>query len=238
MIGMRRRSRNLSTGASEGKPELVRLARRVEQADQRRQNSNAGCESDQHAESGDQAQFGHAAVIGGQERQEAGGGRARGQRQRRADIFAGLQDRALEVIEFMALGAIAHAVLDSEIDADADEQHRKVDRDQVKRADHQQAERRGQREPDEQVDEHGDDEPRRAQREPQDDEHDGDGDETVAHGAFLDGGEFLVRHRHRPGEPHVCLEFWGDLGRCLADRVGGDVAGLYRSYSRAPGALR
>ena len=52
---------------------------------------------------------------------------------------------------------------------------------------------------------------------------------TVAHGAFLDGGEFLVRHRHRPGEPDASLEFRGDLGGRLADGLSGGVAGLQRA---------
>ena len=56
-------------------------------------------------------------------------------------------------------------------------------------------------------------------------EHDDDGDDAVAHRAFLDGGEFLVRHRHRAGEPHGRLIFRGDLGRDLADRLGRGMAG-------------
>ena len=142
---------------------------------------------------------------------------------------AGRQHGAAEIVVFMALGAVAHAVLNPEIDADADEQHGEIDRDQVQCADHQEAERGRQSEADEQVDEYRKDQPRRAQRQPQDDEHDDDGDETVAHGAFLDGGEFLVRHRHRPGESDGRLESRSDLGRSLADGVGGGMAGLQRA---------
>ncbi len=112
-----------------GKSEFFRLARRFEQADQRRQDRDAGCESDQHAETGDQAQFGHTAIIGGQKREKTGGGRARGQRQRRADMPAGREHGAPEIVVFMALRAVAHAVLNPEIDADADEQHGEIDRD-------------------------------------------------------------------------------------------------------------
>ena len=43
----------------------------------------------------------------------------------------------MQVVDLVALGAIAHAELDAEIDAEADEQHREGDRDQIERADHQ-----------------------------------------------------------------------------------------------------
>ena len=70
------------------------------------------------------------------------------------------QQRLVQIVDLVAVGAIAHAVLDAEIDAEADEQHRERDRDQVERPDHQQAERRRDREPDDQVDEHREDDPR------------------------------------------------------------------------------
>ena len=49
--------------------------------------------------------------------------------------------RLAQVVDLVPLGAIAHAELKSEIDTEADEQHRKIDRDQIERADHQHAER-------------------------------------------------------------------------------------------------
>ena len=63
----------------------------------------------------------------------------------------------------MALGAIAHRKLDAEIDAEADKQHGEGDRYHVQRADHHEAERGGDRQADEQIDEHRDDDARRLQ---------------------------------------------------------------------------
>ena len=75
---------------------------------------------------------------------------------------------AREVVELVALGAVADAELDAEIDTDADEEHGEIDRDQVEGADHHQAERRSHGEADEEVDEDGDDQARGAECTPQD----------------------------------------------------------------------
>ena len=64
------------------------------------------------------------------------GDRGGGQRERRADVAAGVAQRAAQVVDLVSLGAVAHAELDAEIDAEADEQDREGDRDQVERAHH------------------------------------------------------------------------------------------------------
>ena len=62
-------------------------------------------------------------------------------------------DGLFEIGDRMPFGAIANTVLDREIDAYADEQHREIDRDQIEGADHEQAQRGGHRQADEQIDE-------------------------------------------------------------------------------------
>ena len=120
--------------------ELVRLARRLEPAQQSGQQRDAGEERDQHADAGNEAELGHALVIRRHERQEARRGGERRERQRRAGAAARIQQRLVQVVDLVPLGAIADAELQSEIDAEADEQHREIDRYQVERADHQHAE--------------------------------------------------------------------------------------------------
>ena len=90
------------------------------------------------------------------------------------------------------------------------------------------------RKPDEQVDEHRKDDLGRMQRQPEDDEHDQDGADAVDDRAFLDGRVFLVGDRDRPGQPDARVIVLGEfqLGRRLADRVGGVLAGLQRLDSR------
>ena len=136
----------------------LRLARRVQQTDKGGQDRDAGGEGDQHAEAGDEAQFRHAAVVGWQERKEARRRRRGGEGERYADEPARLQESTPQIVELMTLGAVAHAELDGKIDADADEQYREIDRDQVESAYHHQTERGSQCEPDEEIDEHRDDE--------------------------------------------------------------------------------
>ena len=77
------------------KAERLRLARRIEHRQQRRQQRDAGEERDQHAHAGDLPELGHAAIVGRQERQEAGRGRGGRERQRRADVRAGMREREL-----------------------------------------------------------------------------------------------------------------------------------------------
>ena len=151
--------------------------------------------------------------------------------------------RAPEIVDLVTLGAVAHAELDTEIDTDADEQDGEIDRDQVERAHHHQAERRGQGEADEEIDEHGEDQTPGVQRPPQDEEDDGERDDAVAQRVFLDGGELLVRYRHRPGQSHARLEARADVGGGLTDGRACDMAGLdravvqYRAHLDEPAQL-
>ena len=138
--------------------------------------------------------------------------------------------RQLQIVDVVAVGAIAHAELDAEIDAEADEQHRERDRDQIERPDDQKAERRRDREPDEQIEKHREDDAAGFQREPEDDQHDDDSAEAVDHHAFLHGREFLVGDRHRTGQAHARAVVLRQLeiARRLADRIGRLLAGLER----------
>ncbi len=212
----------------DGVTERCRLARRLEQAQQRRQQRDAGAECDQHADPGDQPEFGHALVDGRQERQKAGRGREGRERQRRARAAAGLQQRLAQIVDIVPLGAVADAELQTEVDAQPDEQHREINGYQIERADHHQADRGGNREPDDERKKDGEDDARPAQSEPQNEQHDGDGHRGVERGVFLDRGEFLVRHRHRAGQPQLGLILAGDievLGR-LANGVGRSFSGF------------
>ena len=69
------------------------------------------------------------------------------------------------------------------------------------------AERGGHGQSDEQIDEHRNNDARRLQRQPQDRQNDNDGADRIHQSAVLDGGEFLVRHRHRAGQAHARLIF-------------------------------
>ena len=132
---------------------------RIEQREQRRHQRDARHERDQHAASGDLAELGQTAVVGRQERQEADGGRGGGKRQRAAGLFSGAPQRHAKVALLVPLGAIAHAELDAEIDAEPDKQHGKRDRDQVERRHHGKPERRRDGKPRHQAEEHRHDDP-------------------------------------------------------------------------------
>ena len=86
-------------------------------------------------------------------------------------------------------------------------------------------------EPDEQIDEHRQDDPAGlAARARGSTSTISDGGDAVDQHAFLHGGEFLVRDRHRSGEPHsraiVGREL--EIGGGLADRIGRGFARLER----------
>ncbi|SAK75147.1 hypothetical protein AWB81_03523 [Caballeronia arationis] len=179
----------------------ARLAGRREHLQERRQERHVGHERDDHPDARDQPEFGHAAIGGRQEREEARGRGGSGERQRHGDVPRGFGERDVEPAVPVAFLAIAHAELDAEIDAEADEQHHECDRDHVERVNHQQAERGRDREPDEHRKEHRDDHFSRAQREPQDHQHDDEGRHAVQHGAVLDRSEFLVGERLGARQP-------------------------------------
>ncbi len=68
------------------------------------------------------------------------------------------------------------------------------------------------------------------QRHPQDEQHHQHGADAVDDRAVLNGGKFLVGHRHRAGQPDARVIFTGEIefGGGLPDRVGGLLAGLER----------
>ena len=156
-------------GGERGKAHRVRFAGRVEHPKQRRQQGDAGQKRDDHSGPGDLAQFREAAIIGRQKRGEADRGRRRGQRERDACLACGADQRAPELAGLVAFGAVAHAELDAEIDAEANKQYKKRDRDQVQRADQEEPERGRVGETAAHADHRGQDDARRAQCQPQDD---------------------------------------------------------------------
>ena len=204
------------------------LARRVENKQQRRQHRDAGQVGDEHADAGDLAEFGYAAIGGGQERQEArrnGGG---GKRERNAGAGAGLHQREAQVRHLEPFLAIANAELDAEIHPEADEQHRECHRDEVQRSDHHQPDRRRQRQADEESRHDRQDDSEGAQGKPQDEQDDAERDRGIGRRAFLERPEFVVCDRNRPGEPDARLVARREVeaGDGVADGVGGDAPGL------------
>ena len=123
----------------------VRFAPRLDPIEQGRKQSDAGEERDQHAEAGDPSELRQPAVLRRQKREKAGRRGQRRQSKRRAGAPAGMHQRLAQTIDFVPLGPIADAVLDAEVDAQADKEHGKIDRYQIEGADHQQTERRGDR---------------------------------------------------------------------------------------------
>ena len=206
------------------------FAGRVEQLQHGRQGRDAGEERDQHAGAGDLAEFGNALVVGRQETQEAGGGRHRGERQRNRRTSGRVLQRQRQILVLETLGTVADAELNAEIDAEADEQHGKGDRQQVQRSHHHQADRGRERKADEQVHEHREDDLGRMQRHPENHEDDEDGYDTVEDRAVLHGRIFLVGDRNRAGQPHPRAVLAGkvEIGRGLPDRVGRILAGFER----------
>src|SRR5947209_7406365 len=141
-----------------------------------------------------------------------------------------MDQRGVKLVVLEALGAVAHAVLDAEIDAETDEQHGEGDRQEVQRADHQQAETGGDRQADDQRDEYRDDDLRRMQRQPQDHQHHQHRADAVGDGAILNRGEFFVGGRYRTGEadPRRVVAGKVEIARGFADRVGRVLAGFQR----------
>ena len=195
--------------------------RRPQQSKQGRQDRDRGKKCDEHAGAGNQAQFGNAAIIGREKRVEAGGGRRRGKRQRPPGLGRRLHEGLVELRLLIAFGAVADAELNAEIDPDADEQHRKGDRNQIERADHHEPDggRRGKPSDDAQGDREHD--TARFQGAPNDKKNNQGGHRRVEPGAVLDIPEFLVGHRHEARQPHrhPGLGRNPKLARGLADEI-------------------
>jgi len=132
---------------------------------------------------------------------------------------------------FVAFAAVTHAELETEVDAQADEQDRKGHRDEIERSHHHEPERRRDRQADRQIDEDRNDDPVGLERKPQDEQHDRDRDRGIECGAFLEGAELFVSDRYRPGQPDTGAEFAGEIevGDGLADRRGRPLARLERA---------
>src|SRR5487761_309436 len=112
-----------------------RLAARAQQRAQRRQQREGQGDADDHADPGDQAEFGNADIGGRQKREKADRGRRRGKQQGAVEGGRGALERGSEIAQPIALAAIADGELDREVGGEADEQDRKGDRDQVQGAD-------------------------------------------------------------------------------------------------------
>ncbi len=108
-----------------------RFGRRFEQQQKRGQKRDADDEGDDHAGARDQAELGHAAIVGGKEGVEAGGGRGRGKRQWLCDPRRGRCKSAFQIALDVPLLTVAHRDLDAEIDPDADEEDGESHRDEV-----------------------------------------------------------------------------------------------------------
>ena len=130
----------------------------------------------------------------------------------------------------MALGAVAHAELQPEIYAEADEQHEKRDGDHVQRANQKQADGRRNHQTGDQADDDRQDDARRAQRQPQDDENRAYRDGHIEHRVALYGRELVVIHRHQPGQPHprVIVAVEVQLPRRFRDSLARRAARLQR----------
>ncbi|EDT02450.1 conserved hypothetical protein [Burkholderia ambifaria IOP40-10] len=209
----------------------LRFARRREQAQQRGQQRERGQQRDEHPDARDQAELGHAAIGRGDEREEARRDRRGGERERHAHRMRGADQRVIDALIAEAFLAVLHAVLDREVDAEADEQHHERDRDHVQRTDHREAERGRHDEADEQRDEHRADHPLRAQREPQDHEHGEQRERAVERGAVFHRCEFVVGERLFAGQAHdravALLE--AECLRGVADHLGRFRTGLQRA---------
>ena len=71
---------------------------------------------------------------------------------------------------------------------------------------------------------------RRMQRHPENQQHHQHRADAVGDGAILNGREFFIGGRHRPGQPHARAVFAGEIESlaALPDRVGRVLAGLQR----------
>src|SRR5262245_49215052 len=138
--------------------------------------------------------------------------------------------RDMQIVDLMALGAIAHAELDPEIDADPDKQHRESDRDRIERSDQGETHCGRYGKANEDADQHGRDDPGRAQRQPQNADQEGERYEGVERGVLLQRSELLVLDGDRAGEAdaRAILALELEVGDDLADHPRGRLARLKR----------
>ena len=98
----------------------------------------------------------------------------------------------MELVDLVTLGAIAHAELNAEVDAEPDKQNGEGDRNEVERTHQGQANCSGNGEADHQADGNRQDDPKRAQGKPKDGQHHHDGHGCVGERPLLQGGIFLI----------------------------------------------
>ncbi len=220
---------------------------RLQHREQRRQQRNAEQEGDQHAAAGDLAELRQPPIVGRDKRGKPDRGRRCGEGQWQAGLFCRPDQGRAQLAQVVPLGAIAHAELDAEIDAETDKQHKKCDRDQVQRADHQQSGGGRNRKPGGDAQHHRQDDPRRAQGQPKDDPDRRQGQHGVEPGMVLDAGELVVVDRHEAGqmEPHLVLPGEVELPRRRGDRLRRRQARLQRfeielwlDFDKAPELVR
>ena len=211
-----------------GPADRRRLAARLEHGEQRRKQGYGGRERDDHAGSGDQAEFGQTHICGRQERVEGGRDRGRREQKRRRHAARGGLESLAEIALAMPLGAVADAELDAEVDAKANEQHGEGDGDEVQRSDHPDPDGGGQAQADREVDEDSQDDADLFQRQSQHQENDEDRHDAIDSGAVGDRGELLVRKGDRSGEAHrdAPVGRQAELGDRRADRLGRLASGL------------
>ncbi len=134
----------------------------------------------------------------------------------------------MQIAEFVPFSPVAHAELDAEIDAKADEQYQERDRDQIERADQKQAERDGGCEPGRDRHHHRKNDAAPAQREPQDQPHSGKRYRGVEPGMLGQRRKTVIIDRHQPrqSDTRLVLRAELELARSLFDRVACGTAGF------------
>ena len=207
------------------------LPRRSQKRHQRGKQADAGDERDNHAGTGNHAQLGHAAILGRQESVEARRDRGGGKRQRDTDLSAGFAQREMQIVARVALGAIAHAELDSEVDTQADKEHGKGDRDQIQRAQHDETECRRDDQSDAEAQQDRSDQTPGPKRDPQQQRYRNQHDRDIERDALGKRRELLVgeRYRARLPYPDPWIGVESKLARSLPNRPTGTFARLQRA---------
>jgi len=157
--------------------ELVGIDRQPA-GEQRGEESQGLEDDDEHSGSGDQPELGDAAIVGGDEDEEADGGRAGTDRQGAPYALGGPPQGARMVVAAAQQIAVAHAQVDAEVDAEADEEHREGHGNEVEVADGGGREGGGPDEADQQGRDRGDDQGDRAQRVVEDAHDDGEAEDA------------------------------------------------------------
>ena len=134
----------------------------------------------------------------------------------------------MQIVAGVALGAIAHAELDPEVDAQADKEHGKGDRYQIQRAEHDEAECRRDDQSDAEAQQDRGDQTPGAKRDPQQQRYCNQHDRSVERGALGERRELLVGERYRTGltYPNARIGIESKLVSGLANRRASTFARL------------